>query len=616
MEAIGFDFGTTNSLISIIQGDKVINLYDDQGLPIPSVVCYEGTQTLVGREARERLAQAGLGVQGNVVLSPKTLLGRESVFVGGVERNPVDIVRHVVEFVRNQAMDTRTVKNLTIDKAVVTIPVNMEGYRRALLRDAFRMAGINIVQFIHEPLAALYGFLRTSNDFAATLRQYNRQLILVFDWGGGTLDLTLCRLVDDLLVQVVNDGTDEVGGDLFDETLKNEVEQRFREAKSIPENANSQPEARARLMHACERAKIDLSQRSQVNVYVPNFFRGLDDPDLDYPLPRDELESMVAKLIDKGMTRVEKLLESQDYSSASVAMCLVTGGMANMPAIKARLHELFGPQRVHIPEHTASLISEGAAWVAHDDAKLHLAKNVELVLARNSYMPLLAANLEMPQEGETRCDNFSLYCVDPTDGYGKFQLMAPRKPGPKVLPNDIRRPLANLVVQVDKKAPPFQERLSLDVTIDENLIFKATARSLNQRGYAEAEVHDLEFALALPSMKLDLLDEESFPDTAKSKSQNESGSLVMRSNIAAHEKLELVPGEVLYRFNPMYFDLRRHPPQFQVDEHLYYTPCSICGRPSNDPLCSCASLLDAKQQESVSNVGRNHLNISNAEPSP
>ena len=589
MAVVGFDFGTTNSLISIVQGDRVVSFTDDQGLPVPSVVCYEGTQTIVGREARERLSQAGLGVQGNVVRSPKTLLGRESVSVGGVERNPVDIVRDVVQFVRNQAKNSRTVKNLDADKAVVTIPVNMQGNRRALLRDAFRMAGMNIVQFVHEPLAALYGYLRTSEDFASTLRRYDRQLILVFDWGGGTLDLTLCRLVDGLLVQVVNDGTDEVGGDLFDDALKHEVEQRVRSKRSLPMDTVVQSEARPRLRHACERTKIDLSQRSRVNVYVPNFFRGLDDPDLDYSLSRDELEGMVAKLIDKGIDRIEKLLDGEGYSTASVAMCLATGGMANMPAIKSRLHELFGPQRVHVSERTASLISEGAAWVAHDDARLHLAKNVELVLARNSYMPLLVAGLEMPQEGATSHETYSLYCVDPTDGFGKFQLMAPKKPGPKVLPNDARRPLANVVVQVDKKAAPFRERLSLDVTIDENLILRALARSLNQGGLAEAEVHDLEFALALPTGRRAWLGTESFPETSDSGSHREPGNLVMRSNIAANQDPKLVPGEVLYRFNPMYFDLRHYPPQFQIEERLYYAPCSLCGRPSNDPLCSCAS---------------------------
>src|SRR3954467_6805934 len=87
MAVVGFDFGTTNSLISVVQGNRVLSFLDDQGLPVPSVVCYEGSQTIVGREARERLGHAGLGIQGSVVRSPKTLLGRESVFVAGVERS-------------------------------------------------------------------------------------------------------------------------------------------------------------------------------------------------------------------------------------------------------------------------------------------------------------------------------------------------------------------------------------------------------------------------------------------------------------------------------------------------------------------------------------------------
>ncbi len=414
MAVVGFDFGTTNSLISIVQGDRVLSFTDNQGLPTPSVVCYEGTQTIVGREARERLSQAGLGVHGNVVRSPKALLGRESVFVGGVEKNPVDIVRDVVHFVRYQALSSGIVTNLVVDQVVVTIPVNMEGKRRALLRDAFRMAGISIVQFVHEPLAALYGYLRSSEDFEAMLRRYDRQLVLVFDWGGGTLDLTLCRIIDGLIVQVKNDGTDEVGGDVFDYELKNEVERRVRQSRGISEDVDVQPEARSRLMHRCELAKIALSERSRVDILVPNFFRGLDDPDLYLPLSRHELNEMVKHLIDKGLSRIERLLDSEKYSTNSVSMCLATGGMANMPAIKSRLHELFGPQRVHSSERSASLISEGAAWVAHDKTKLYLAKNVELVLARNSFLPLLSAGLEMPQEGEVRRSEFSLYCVDPT----------------------------------------------------------------------------------------------------------------------------------------------------------------------------------------------------------
>lgn len=590
MATVGFDFGTTNSLVTVVKDGLLVSLYDDQGLPIPSVVSYEGGKTVVGRQARERLAQAGLVVQGNIVRSPKSLLGQEGVTVGGVERRPVDIVRDVVSYVCQQAKASRRAPGLLVDKAVVTIPVNMEGRRRAALRDAFLMAGVNIVQFVHEPLAALYGHLRSAKDFESIVRRYDRKLILVVDWGGGTLDLTLCRLVDGMLVQVGNDGTDDVGGDVFDEELRNELERRVRAQRKIPEDCLAHSDARTRLIHNCERAKIDLSNRNRVNLFVSNFFRDLEDSDLDLQLTKDELEAIVGHLIRKGVARIERLLDGQGYSPASISLCLATGGMSEMPAIRARLHELFGPERVHISERSAALISEGAAWVAHDSAGLRLAKNVELVLARNSYMPLLAAGIGMPLAGQVQRADYSLYCVDPTDGFGKFEITTPHRPGPQVLPGEPRRPLANLVVPVDKKAQPFRERLNLNLSIDENLILRAVAKSLDVKSRAEAEVHDLEFALALPGARAQW-GQDGEPDLlAKNMSGvRQLGGLAMRSNIANHESKTLVPGEILEAIDPGYFDARANPPQVQVEECLYYAPCAVCGRASNDLLCRCAT---------------------------
>ena len=84
--AVGFDFGTTNSLISVIVGDRAIDVTDDDDLPFPSVVRYEGERIILGREAKESLDTAGVGVHGNAVRSPKFLIGEESVHIGGVER--------------------------------------------------------------------------------------------------------------------------------------------------------------------------------------------------------------------------------------------------------------------------------------------------------------------------------------------------------------------------------------------------------------------------------------------------------------------------------------------------------------------------------------------------
>jgi molecular chaperone DnaK len=591
MPVFGFDFGTTNSLVSFIRGNRPINLLGDDGLPIPSVACYEGNRTIVGRGAKERLAEAGLGIQGNIVRSPKMLLGRDSVFIEGVERSPVDIVADVAGFVRRQATTSAQIGlGLTVDlkQVVATIPISMEGRRRRALRDAFRKAGMTIVQFVHEPLAALYGFFRSSQDYGAMLRRYDRKLILVFDWGGGTLDLTLCRLVDGVLTQIANDGTDEIGGDVFDETVKNEIVKRVVRSRGWDEAVNILPNATARLLHRCERAKIDLSTRDVVELYVANFFRGVENEELDYSLTRETLEEITLPLVEQGLARVRRLLEAAAVPPQQVALCLAVGGMVSMPSIKARLHEWFGPERVHVPSAAGTLVAEGAAWVAHDQARLLMAKHVELLLARNSYMQLIPARTEMPREGEVQSREFDLYCVDPTDGTAKFQIQSPVRPGANVLPNDRRTPLDSLVIPVDSRAKPFRERLRLTVQVDDNLILHAAARSLDKGGLAETEIHSLEFGLSLPeAQEQDLTAGETEP-TYQDDTKPEPGSLTMRANVADREDNYLVPGEVLYRFDPVYF--RDHSaPEIQERERLYYVPCARCGRASSDPLCRCDS---------------------------
>lgn len=595
MAVVGFDFGTTNSLASVVIGTDVITFLENEQ-PIPSVVSFEGGKVEVGRKAHDKLTSAGLGVQGSTVRSPKTLLGLEEQVIDGVRRDPVQMVEHVLDHVRRFVLQTKAGRDLKMDRVVATIPVNMEGHRRALLRQAFRQAGMSVVQFVHEPLAALYGYLRMSEGTPDLIRRYDGKLLLVYDWGGGTLDLTLCRVLNGLLVQVANDGTEEVGGDVFDDELRNEVEKRSRASQGLGDEVDVLPEARKRLLHECEKAKIRLSDRGTWNVYVDPYYQSDEQADLQLNLSRDDLQDIVGHLVKKGVARIERLLEREGYSTASVELCLATGGMVNMPMVKNRLDELFGPGRVHISKRSASAIAEGAAWVAHDEARLSLAKNVELGLARNSYMPLLQAGVEMPLEREHRRERFDLYCVDPSDGHGKFSLVSPHRPGPRVLANDKRRPLCNLLLKVDAKAAPFRERLELEVSVDENLVLTATAWSMNQKGRAVAEVHDLEFALATPGAKCSWLNSNLLGKDGD-EAAHEPGGLSMRSNIAAREDDSLVPGEVLYRFNPYYFRVEQNPPQIQVEERLYYEPCAMCGRASNDPLCRCASLLASRRPE-------------------
>lgn len=588
---VGFDFGTTNSLIAVVAGGRAIEVVDPEtGLSFPSVVRYEGEKTIVGREAREALDTAGVGIIGNTVRSPKVLLGQESVHVGGVERSPVDIVRDVVGHVKGEALRSRQAEILEgVSRAVVTIPVTMDGPRRAALRDAFRQADIGIAQFVHEPFAALYGYVRAKGDTDEAIRALNKRNILVVDWGGGTLDLTLCRIDGSRVTQLRNGGTDAVGGDIFDEAIRNEVIKRFSDDHSIGDDYEIHPEAKRRLLYDSEENKIALSQRASVTFYRPEFFRR-PEMTLEYPLTRDEMEEITRPLVTAGLREIESLLDSVNIGPSQVALCLVAGGMAAMPAIRGRLHELFGPQRVEVPNNSSTLIAHGAAWIAHDRQPLRLAKPVELQLARGSYLPLIRAGTEMPLETEVKDESIDLYCADPTDGSAKFQICTPLRPTRNPQASEPRTTLGNLVVGVDDRTDPFRERLVLDLRIDDDMILTVEASSSDVKDHDSAEFHDLEFGITLPGSGGSGDGSDRMPKLS-SGGQHTSGDLVVRANVTNNVDHTLVPGEVRYGYQPRAFDRRKRDgaTEEQVREHLYYQPCAVCGRRSSDPACKCAS---------------------------
>lgn len=589
--AVGFDFGTTNTLIAFVAGDRAISVLDEDGLPFPSVVRYEGEVVIAGREAKEVLDAAGLGIHGNTVRSPKFLLGEESVHVGGIERSPIDIVHDVVYHAKTQAMRSAQARLIgDVSHAVVTIPVTMNGPRRAALRDAFRRSDIGIVQFVHEPLAALYGYVRGQRDAAEVRRALNRRNILVVDWGGGTLDLTLCRVDGGRVTQLRNGGSDQVGGDRFDEAIRNEVIRRFAEQADLPVDAEIHPEAKLRLLHDSETNKIALSDRAAVSFYRPDFFRS-PSTTLEYRLSREELDEITRPLVTAGLREIESLLDSVSIGPGQISLCLVAGGMAAMPAIRSRLYELFGPQRVEIPHNSATLVAEGAAWIAHDAQRLRLAKPIELQLARGSFLTLVRAGTEMPAEGEVKSQQIHLYCTDPSDGLAKFQLCTPTRLSPSPQVSEPRSALGDLVLAVDRQAKPFRERLELSVQIDDDLILHARAMSSEVKDRDQAEFHDLEFGLDLP----DLIEhgDEDAPPAEGSSPPIDRGGLAVRANVSREKDYSLVPGEVLHKHDRRLFDRRSKDPDRatdeQIREHLYYQPCAVCGRKSSEPGCRCLS---------------------------
>jgi len=587
--SVGFDFGTTNSLVSFIAGNRAIPVLDADGLPFPSVVRYEGEKVVAGRAARAALDGAGVGIHGTTVRSPKFLLGEESVYVGGVDRNPIDIVHDVVRSVKAEALQSQHSRSLGgLTNAVVTIPVTMNGPRRAALRDAFRRSDIGIVQFVHEPLAALYGYVRGKADTGEPRRALNRRNVLVVDWGGGTLDITLCRVDDGAVTQLRNGGSDQIGGDRFDDAIRNEVMSRFLLKSGLSASLRPRPEASLRLRHDSERNKIALSSREVVTFYRPDFF--LDDPSvLEYQLTRTELDEITRPLVAEGLSLIESLLESVNMGPGQISLCLVVGGMASMPAIRGRLNEMFGPQRVEIPKNSATLVSEGAAWIAHDQQRLRLAKPIELQLARGSFQTLLAAGTEMPVETEVKSTKTNFFCVDPSDGTAKFGLCTPLRISSDTQISDPRSPIGELNIRVDAAAKPFRERLELEVKIDDDLILEATATSSDVQDRSSLKFFNLEFGLHLPTAD-DGVGADPPPETPLPPPKF-TGGLTPRANISSNTDFFLIPGEVLYKHHSELFGRgipnANRATEEQIREHLYYRPCAMCGRRSSDKNCTC-----------------------------
>jgi len=571
----GIDFGTTNSVASFIQRDPNQNRWlpevftDEQGRPHPSVVWYSGKDTVVGRQAKDHLGKLGLGVFGDIVRSPKMFLGSQTgIHIGGVTRPAREVVSEVIRYVREDAKKKEPA--LPFDRAVFTIPVAMDGRARAELRQAALAAGVHVHQFVHEPLAALYGHLRSLPEFEELRSRLERRLVLVFDWGGGTLDLTLCRFQNGALVQVVNVGDAEVGGDAFDLEILKLVKRKHAEAYPAVDWTKLQPTAEARLISQCETAKKTLSVKERHLLFVKDILATSGpERDLDLAITRQDLESVTAHLVSKGLEAIERVLHAARIPRTAVEFCLATGGVVAMPAIQQRLIQYFDSARVRTVSNAATVIAEGAAWIAHDGLRVQLAKPIEILHANSVYFPILRAGTPMPPTGEEIRQHISLYCADPRDGVAKITLARSRWPGSSS--SDARIPYGCLTVEVDACAAPLLERLSLTVSVDHDCIAHVTAKSMLRGGAQTLEIHDLEFGLGLTSSgpaPRNGTDDGSEGVVARF-GAGAFGAIQVRSNVTQNQHAkDLVPGDLATEAIC----------QRQHDEKMYYASCAICAR--------------------------------------
>ena len=400
---------------------------------------------------------------------------------------------------------------------------------------------------------------------------------MVFDWGGGTLDLTLCKIEQGTILQILNVGEPSAGGDQFDLRVLNRVKEKHQKEHPGADWGRLQPNAEARLLKHCEDAKIRLSESEETTIYLREILQGTGS-DLDVTLTQSELRSLVDDLVGKGLATISRLLKRAELPIGAIDFCLVTGGMVAMPAIREGLIELLGGGRVREIENAETVISEGASWIAHDGLRVRLAKPIEVLNCHDVYVQVMEAYSDLPQEGTQIGKKISLYCVDPRDGFAKVQVARPCWPGQGDSVED-RLPYACLCVDVDPNSQPLHERLELELLIDDNLIASIGLRSMLSDNYERVEIHDLEFGLGVVQGSGGGGGRSEDPGGdpiggGNSRQQRTPGDVRIRGNLAERDDdWGGVPGEIVGEYRKGHTLSRR-----QEEEKMYYSPCVECRR--------------------------------------
>lgn len=369
--AIGIDLGTTYSCVGVWQNGKVEIIANDQGnRTTPSYVAFTETEHLIGDGAKYQVASNPT----NTIFDAKRLIGREfsdPVIQADMKHWPFKVlnregkpyfeVEHSGEtkqFSPEQisAMVLTKMKQTAssflgceVTDAVITVPAYFNDSQRQSTKDAGRIAGLNVLRIINEPTAAAlaYGLDKTSD------REVN---VLIFDFGGGTFDVTLLTLEDGLFQVRATNGDCHLGGEDLDNRLVEHCVQDFKRRHKCDLSEN--PRSIRRLRTACERAKRTLSSTTQTTIEVDSLFDGID---YNINITRATFEELCKDLFRKTMEPVEKVLTDAKMDKSKVHEIVLVGGSTRIPKIKSLLSDFFNGKKLNESVNPDEAVAYGAA---------------------------------------------------------------------------------------------------------------------------------------------------------------------------------------------------------------------------------------------------------------
>ncbi|MCL4333372.1 MAG: molecular chaperone DnaK [Candidatus Thermoplasmatota archaeon] len=470
---LGIDLGTSNSQAAVMIAGKPVVLPSSEGTTLggkafPSYVAFtKNGELLIGEPARR---QALTNPEGTVYAFKRRMGENYKFKIRGKEYTPQQLSGFLLQKIKDDAEKYLGEK---VSKAVITVPAYFNDNQRQATKDAGAIAGLDVVRIINEPTAAAlaYGLDKTEGEHR----------IMVFDLGGGTLDVTIMEFSSGVYEVLSTSGDTKLGGTDMDEAVINYLASKFQQENGI--DLRKDKNAYIRLKDAAEKAKIELSTSLSTEVNLPYITSGADGPKhLLISMTRADLENLVRPIMERARKPIEEALKGAKISASDISKVILVGGPTRMPMVKKFVEDIMG-KKVESGVDPMECVAIGAsiqgAVLAGEVKGIVLLDVTPLTLSIETLggvaTPLIAANTTIPTK---KSQVFSTAA----DNQTAVEIIVVQGERPMAKDNTL---LGRFMLDGIPPAPRGMPQIEVTFDIDSNGILNVTAKDLatnKQRG--------------------------------------------------------------------------------------------------------------------------------------